>query len=320
MFAIISYLFAYLNGITHNTNELLLGIGIFALLTGATNMINAYTDIEEDRVNNPIRIVWIRQLGLQNLLISTIATYLTVFCFSFLLGFNFAFVITIAIFDSIFYSLPPLRFKQHPVTALLAFSGAVSFPFLAGIVVAYDMIDITNPFFLLFSLFMFAYGTVKNIPDYIGDKIAGLKTTTTAFESYRMAVLVSTTILLTPYALLGHLVLSGTIATLYLLNLPLMIFPLYWGYSNLRTTKREISEKIHTYGFIYAISFLLFNLILTHPTVYSMTIAICVYSIIYFINKYEIDSRKEVPRSSPYLEFSHSVQDMATSSTSLDAE
>jgi 4-hydroxybenzoate polyprenyltransferase len=320
MFSVISYLFAYLSGAANNTNELLLGIGIFALLTGATNMINTYTDREEDRVNNPIRIVWTKQLGLQNLLISTVAIYLTVFCLSFLLGLNFVFVVTIAVFDSIFYSLQPLRFKQHPVTALLAFSGAVAFPFLAGIVVAYNIIDLTNPFFVLFSVFMFAYGTVKNIPDYLGDKIAGLKTTTTAFESYRMAIRVSTAILLTPYALLGYMVLSESIAMFYLLNLPLMIFPLFWGYSNLRTTKREISEKIHTYGFIYAISFLLFNLVLTYPTIHSIVVSVCVYSIIYLINKYEIDSRKKVPLSSTYLESSYSALDMTTSRSTLDTE
>ena len=57
MFAIISYMFAYLSGVAYDVTELMIGIGIFALLTGATNMINAYTDMEEDRVNNPIRIV-----------------------------------------------------------------------------------------------------------------------------------------------------------------------------------------------------------------------------------------------------------------------
>ena len=308
MFAIISFVFAYLSGARYNTVELLLGIGIFALLTGATNMINTYTDIEEDRVNNPIRIVYIEQLGLQNLVSGIVVTYLMVVSLSFLLGFNFAFVVTLAVFDSIFYSLPPLRFKQHPVTALFAFSGAVSFPFLAGTVVAYNTIDIANPFFLLFSLFMFAYGTVKNIPDNIGDKIAGLKTTTTAFESYRMAVLVSTSILITPYALLGYLVFSGSIDTIYLLNFHLMTFPIYWCYSNLRTTERQKSEKINTYGFIYAISFLLFNLILTHPTSFSITFAMAIYTIIYLISKYEIDSRKETSISSPYLEFSHDTR------------
>jgi 4-hydroxybenzoate polyprenyltransferase len=303
MFAIISFVFAYTSGPRYNTLEFLLGIGIFALLTGATNMINSYTDIEEDRVNNPIRIVYIEQLGLQNLAISIVAVYLTVIGLSFLLGFNFALIVTLAVFDSIFYSLPPLRFKQHPVTALLAFSGAVSLPFLAGIAVGSDIVDVTNPFFLLFSLFMFAYGTVKNIPDYIGDKIAGLKTTSTAFESYRKAVLVSTSILLTPYALLCYLVFTGSLDILYLLNLPLMTFPLYWCYSNLRTSEREKSEKIHTYGFIYAISFLLFNLIVTYSTVFSITFTISIFTLIYLISKYEIDSRKETPISSPYLEF-----------------
>ena len=282
MFAIISFAFAYLSDPVQNTFELMLGIGIFSLLTGATNMINSYTDIEEDRVNNPIRIIWIEQLGLQNLVNSFVAIYMVVIGLSLLLGFNFTLIVTLAVFDSIFYSLPPLRFKQHPITALLAFSGAVSFPFLAGITLAHNSIDITNPFFLLFSLFMFAYGTVKNIPDHIGDKIAGLKTTSTAFNSYRKAVLVSTSILLTPYALLCYLVFIRSLDVLYLHNLPLMIFPLYWCYSNLRTSERGKSEKIHTYGFLYAISFFLLNMIVSYPTVTTALIVISIYSIIYF--------------------------------------
>lgn len=301
MFAIISYMFAFLGGTTYDLTELITGIGIFALLTGATNMTNAYTDMEEDRVNNPIRIAWIERLGLQNLIIGIVAAYISVVGLSLHLGLPFSSIIAIAIFDSIFYSLPPLRFKRNPVTALLAFSGAVSFPFLAGTVLAQGSIYLTNPFFLLFSLFMFAYGTVKNIPDYIGDKLAGLKTTTTAFNSYQMAVKSSTAILLTPYALLIYLVASGSLPYQYLINLPLIAFPCYWGYSNLHSTTRETKEKNHTRGFIYAISFLLFNLILTYPSIIAVYTVIGVYAMLYMINKYEIDSRKGNALSSPYL-------------------
>jgi len=41
----------------------LLGVLVFAVLTGATNLLNAYTDRYEDSLNQPFRIVWLNQLG-----------------------------------------------------------------------------------------------------------------------------------------------------------------------------------------------------------------------------------------------------------------
>jgi len=290
MFAIMSYLFAYLEGRSLVMWQIALGVAIFSLLTGATNMINAYTDMSEDAVNNPFRTTWIRRLGVRNLVLSIVITYSLAMMLSLPFGLPFTSVIMISIFDSIFYSLPPIRFKNHPVTALLAFSGAVGLPFLAGLTVI-NKLSLINPYFIIFTLFMLTYGSVKNIPDFLGDQSAGLRTTATIFKDFRKAVKASAIILLSPYLLLLLFIGIGIMDRLYLLNVPFMAFPLYWAYRNLKTDGREVMEKLHTYGFIYAVSFFLFNLLLTYPSFISITITMFVLSIILLMTKLNIDSR-----------------------------
>ncbi len=300
VFAIISFLTSYFSGTSYQIVEALLGISIFAILTGATNMINAYTDMEEDYVNNPFRLIWIQQLGLRNLITEILLAYSLVIGLSLLLGSLFTLITSIAILDSIFYSLPPLRFKKHPIVALIAFSGAVSLPFLAGLSLADGTLKLFNPLFLLFSTFMLTYGTVKNIPDYAGDKLAGLKTSTTIFKNYQKAIISSTLALMIPYVVLSFLLVTSALPISYVINFSFLAFPFYWGYTNLQTTKREIKEKIHTYGFLYAVSFLLLNMILTYPSLMSIVITIYVHTTLYLIDKYEIDSRKELPLPTQY--------------------
>jgi len=107
MFAIVSYLFAYLEGNSLVGWQMLLGMAVFALGTGATNMINAYTDISEDSVNNPFRLDWIRRFGITNLTRAIIATYSLTILLSLPLGLAFTSVVFLSIADSVFYSLPP---------------------------------------------------------------------------------------------------------------------------------------------------------------------------------------------------------------------
>jgi len=290
MFAVISYLFAYLEGESPKIWQITIGIVIFSILTGATNILNAYTDMQEDEINNPIRIKWIHTLGTNSLLKSSILIYSSVILMSLPFGVMFTTIIIIAVVDSISYSAPPIRLKRHPATALLAFSGAVGLPFLAGLA-ATSRLNLFNPWFLLFTLFMLTYGTIKNVPDFRGDQMAGLKTTATVFKSFKQAIKVNLVLLLAPYVLLIFFIGIGTLNKIYLLNVCLILFPIYWLYVNLQTSKRERLEKIHTKGFIYAISFYLFNFILNHFSSTSIALTASMMITIYIISKFRIDSR-----------------------------
>src|SRR5437879_8331739 len=63
-------------------------------------------------------------------------------------------------------------------------------------------VNLLNPVFLLLTYFMFTYGTVKNLPDYSGDKKAGTRTSATIFHSLANAVRFSGILVFTPYILL----------------------------------------------------------------------------------------------------------------------
>jgi len=294
LFAIVSFLFAYLEGGNPVGWQMLLGTIVFALGTGATNMINAYTDMAEDSVNNPFRLDWIRRYGTARLIRATLAAYCLVALLALPLGLAFTSVVLLAVADSVFYSLPPVRLKKNPITALLAFSGAVGLPFLAGRAVV-GSLRLLDPWFYLFTIFMLTYGTVKNVPDFLGDDLAGLKTTATAFKDFRKAVTASTMLLLAPYLLMILFIGTGLLDRIFLFDLCLLLVPLYWARENVRSNRREALEKLHTLGFLYALSFLLVNLILSYPTFTSVAITVSVSFVVLVVYKLNVDSRMELP-------------------------
>src|SRR5437870_6929255 len=67
---------------------------------------------------------------------------------SILLGPLFMLVLAVGIFNSIFYSVRPIRFKARPLASLVSFSGAVSLSFLSGVAVM-GSVNLLNPVFLL---------------------------------------------------------------------------------------------------------------------------------------------------------------------------
>jgi len=292
-FAITSYLFGYMATNTPILWQVLLGIAIFALGTAATNLINVYTDIREDAINLPMRVEMVRGLGRRNLAYVIGGLYPLILLLSVPFGLNFILVVALAEFDSIGYSLPPLRFKRHPVTALLSFSGAVSLPFLAGLVLAGA--SLLNPLLILLGSFMFAYGTVKNIPDVPGDNRAGLKTIATVSASLKKTVETSALLLLIPYMVLSAMVALNILSPIYLLNMIFLPFLAYWALKNTRTSNLVKLEQLHTFGFIYAVSFILFNLVLTYPSHISIGVLGFTLSFIFLVSRFGVDSRLQHP-------------------------
>jgi 4-hydroxybenzoate polyprenyltransferase len=288
-FAIVSYLFGYMATGTPILWQIFLGGAIFALGTAATNLLNVYTDIEEDAINLPLRTEMMNELGRRKLLYVAVGLYPLILLLSVPFGSLFILVVTLAELDSIGYSLPPLRFKRHPVTALLSFSGAVSLPFLAGLVIAGA--SLLNPLLIFLGSFMFAYGTVKNIPDILGDIRAGLKTTATASSSLKKAVKTSALFLLIPYVVLFSMVALRILGPGYLMNSVFLPFLAYWALQNSGASNLEMLEQLHSFGFIYAVSFILFNLVLTYPSQLSVGIFVVTLSFILVVTKFGMDSR-----------------------------
>lgn len=225
---------------------------LFSVITAATNQLNAYTDRDEDQENLPDRVSMVEYVGPTRLRNVALGSFLSVVVVASWLDPVFAVVMAVAALDCVFYSLPPLRLKAKPVASLLAFSGAFGFPLAAG----YLLTSSTNslpPIVWIMTFWFFTYGAVKNLPDYHGDKEAGLRTPATIFDTRRDAVIFASALLLSPFPLIVGAVLSDVIAQKYLL---LLVFVALLGYILKKTFASDTSKELeiaHTDGFFYAV-------------------------------------------------------------------
>jgi len=254
--------------------------------------VNAYADRKEDAVNQPSRVFWVEEIGRGGAITAIAVLYGLAFAVSVLLGPLFMLVLAVGVFNSLFYSARPLRFKARPALSLISFSGAVGLAFLSGVSII-GSIDLLDPIFLLVTFFMLTYGTVKNLPDYFGDKKAGTRTTATIFGSIKNAVRFSGILLFTPYVLLAGFVSTGLLSPIYLADLGLAVILLMIVSKMFKAKSSQDLEKTHTIGFFYAISFILFTIVLTAPTLASIVVILAAYLWTLLVSRVSMDSRIE---------------------------
>jgi 4-hydroxybenzoate polyprenyltransferase len=289
-FIVISFLIGWaLTGTQFNFSSIL-GMVIFVAWISNVNLLNAYTDIKEDEINLPKRVKMLRSIEDKKLKFVIIALYILPTVLASFLPLWFLIVFLLAEFDGAFYSLEPLRFKANPFLSLLSFSGAIFFPMVGAWLLVNEITSL--PVLILFlTLVFFVYGTVKNIPDYEGDKKANLKTTATIFDTRRKAIIFSSTLLLMPYLVLLTLIASGMLAVEFsLLFLELPIISLIC-LQTLRSKAVEKLEKLHTAGFIYQVSFLSLAFLIISHDVFSILLLAVIALILAFVLKTKIDSR-----------------------------
>jgi 4-hydroxybenzoate polyprenyltransferase len=291
-FAASSFILGYTLAGGASLFQIALGLAVAGLVTAATNVVNAYADRREDAVNQPSRVFWVEQIGPGGTITAIAVLYGLAFAASVLLGPLFMLVLAVGVFNSLFYSARPLRFKARPLLSLVSFSGAVGLAFLSGVSIV-GSIDLLNPVFLLVTYFMLTYGTVKNLPDYFGDKKAGTRTTATVFGSIKNAARFSGILLFTPYVLLVGLVSSGLLAPIYLADLGLAVILTVIFSKMVKAKSSQELEKTHTIGFFYAISFILFTLVLTAPTLASIIVILAAYLWTLLVSRVSMDSRIE---------------------------
>ncbi len=263
--------------------------------TATANLINAYYDRFEDKINQPMRTDMLNVVGLKNMKRILISIYISIIILSTLFG-NFLFFIftLIAVIDSIFYSAPPLRFKKNMITGMIAFSGVMAIPFIAGWVINKPLWQL-SPLFYLITYFFFTYFSIKNIPDLLGDKKANIQTIMTKSVDYKKGIYTSFLILFTPYIALLILILSNVLSGIYFIMYIFIPFLFYLLIENLHYEKNlSRLERLHAYGFIYAVTFLNVILFLSTFLIEAIIWIIFSYSyIIFFMNIKKVDSRHE---------------------------
>lgn len=102
------------------------------------------------------------------------------------------------------------RFKARPIKSMVTFSLGLFLPFALGWTVGKSLFALPSQA-IFFTVWFALYGVAKNIPDYHGDKLAGLKTSATVFQSKRRAAIFNFWSLLATYPLLTFLIYHGEI-------------------------------------------------------------------------------------------------------------
>ncbi|MFF2651349.1 UbiA family prenyltransferase [Streptomyces sp. NPDC058045] len=161
----------------------LLGVLFHVLAPLAANAHNAVTDLVEDGENVPGRLGLVEAAGvglLQRVLYGSLGVMLVL---SLLISFAQTLLWAFSVFLVLGYSSKRLRLKGRPVIGMAVFSMAVTEPYIAGALLGDSWwkiphYDSYQPVFLGVFLFCwyFAKGIMKNVPDYAGDKAAGLRT------------------------------------------------------------------------------------------------------------------------------------------------
>ena len=263
---------------------------LFSVTTAATNQLNAYTDRDEDEENLPGRVSMVDYVGPTRLRNVALGSFMAVVFVAFWLDTVFGVVMTVAALDCIFYSMPPLRLKARPLASLMAFSGAFGFPLVAGYLLTSPTISLP-PIVAIMTFWFFTYGAVKNLPDYHGDKEAGLRTPATIFDTRRDAVVFAAALLLTPFPLILGAALSGLIATKYLLLLVFLLFLVYLLKKTFDSDTAKELEIAHTDGFFYAVSVSAVFFLLQTQSLRALALAAAPFALLGVIEKAEFDSR-----------------------------
>jgi ubiquinone/menaquinone biosynthesis methyltransferase len=222
-------LIAYFLGYSYTggdfTPKLLLGALLGFLIGFSANLANTYTDLDEDCRNLPGRVWLYAQFGARRMRYVLVAVNAFMLAAAALFGVAFFVYMAFAVLGLIQYSFRPLRMKARPVLGLYVFAQAVVFPFISGWLTDSAAPSFTkSPAFLAMLIYLtvwfLAKGTFKNVPDYDGDRAAGLRTSATVFPSRRSAALFAATATMVAYLSAVVLVVGGWSPPRMLLVLP----------------------------------------------------------------------------------------------------
>ncbi|MFE9785992.1 UbiA family prenyltransferase [Nocardia salmonicida] len=164
--------------------NVLIGLFISFMYSAVANLFNAYSDVAEDNQNIPARLYLLGMYGRKRLLRSAYVVCVVMLAAAAVVGPEFVLLTVVCIAIAHQYSLPPFRVKARPMLSLGLFALDIAFPFLMAPAVTENGPAIAGnwPFFVMAGylfLWFAAKGLVKNLPDFEGDREAGLSTSAT---------------------------------------------------------------------------------------------------------------------------------------------
>lgn len=292
---------------------------LLALSIGfSANLHNTATDLHEDSRNLPGRVFLLSQLGYRQLIGICRVLGVLMFVGAAALGTHFAIFMGLALAGLHQYSEPPVRSKGRPLLGLWVFAQAVVFPFLFGWTTAPGsmlstlLLSIAAPFtghappsadahqsfrylgmWFFLTLWFMAKGTFKNVPDFDGDKAAGVRTSASVFSTRPAAAKVATLATLLAYSSLSGLVALGLEAPRVLLAL-LWLGPVAWNCARLvRAEHGAAANRILRADMLVSSGFIATLLLLVAPSVTNVLVCLAGGLLLVGSDSLGLDSRRE---------------------------
>lgn len=304
--------------------RVVLGAALSLAIGFSANLHNTATDLQEDSHNLPGRVFLVSKVGYDALLRVCRWLGAAMLLGGVLLGAHFAVFMALAVAGLHQYSAPPVRSKGRPLLGLWVFAQAVVFPFLFGWTTAPgDMLStllrsLSSPwlghappaeaalesyrylgmwFFL--TLWFMAKGTFKNVPDFEGDRAAGVRTSATVFGTRRSAALVSTAVTIAAYTALSGLVALGFEKPRVLLAL-LWLVPVTWNAVQLiRADASAHSNRLLKTDMLLSSGFIASLLLLVATTWMSVAFVLAGAFLLFGSDLFGLDSRREAHVRAP---------------------
>lgn len=317
-------LFAYALGYSYTAGgpayRFVLG-ALLALSIGASaNLHNAAIDLHEDSRNLPGRVWLLAKIGYRPLMAACRVLAVLMLIGGFCLGWHFAAFMALATVGLHQYSAPPVRSKGRPVLGTWVFAQAVVFPFLFGWTTEPGRmlstlfasigahVGLVPPppadeawqswrylaMWAFLTLWFMAKGTFKNVPDYQGDRAAGLRTSATVWGSRRAAAIAASGATIAAYLsllALGAIHLEGPRALLALIWLG----PVAWNCLRLvRAPDGAVANAVLRTDMLISSGFIATLLLLVAPTMASAATVVAGAVLFSSSDLLGLDSRREV--------------------------
>jgi len=316
---LLSYALGYSYTGAAPSGRMVLGALLSLSIGFVANLSNTATDLHEDSRNLPGRMFLLARLGYRELIAVCRVFFVLMTLGAVLLGAHFAVFMGLAVIGLHQYSAPPIRSKGRPLLGLWVFAQAVVFPFLFGwttepgdmlgtllLSVAAKVTGHAAPpagaalqsyrylsmwFFL--TLWFMAKGTFKNVPDYEGDRAAGVRTSATVWQSRRAAAVASMAATIAAYASLAGLIAMGMEKPRVLLALSWLV-PVGWNCTRLLLAEQgETGNTILKADMLISTGFIASLLLLIAPSPASIGMVLAGAVILLVSDALDLDSRRQ---------------------------
>lgn len=307
------------------SGRMVLGALLGCLIGFSANLHNTALDLDEDSRNLPGRVWLVAKLGYRPLMRSWAAISVFMMLAAISLGWYFTIFMALALVGLHQYSAPPIRSKGRPFVGLWVFAQTVVFPFLFGWTTAPGQMFETlissivallrgaapppseaalqswrylGMWFFVTVWFM-AKGAFKNVPDFDGDRAAGVRTSATVWSDRRTAARVASGSTVLAYMTLVPLVALG-------LEKPRVLLALLWlvpvSINCMRLIRAEdgrTANDVLRADMLLSTSFMASLLLLVAPCAQSVAMALAAALLLICSDLLGIDSRREADAMTP---------------------